>query len=188
MLESLSSSSKGYGWIKTLKDNVLEVPYFSECSFLLMEKAEEDRVPKEHLGKYFCQFYLSKPYSDLINDGRTVSVFSKQKLEKHHIVPLGSVTRIGESTDRLRADKTNIVNSPLNYVYITDTTNGEISDKSLKDYEDSITASAKAALNIINYPAVADLTDEAKVRKWLVERHMVIKGALQNRVTNLLLT
>ncbi|MCI8894982.1 MAG: hypothetical protein HFI41_10080 [Lachnospiraceae bacterium] len=188
MLESLSSSSKGYGWIKTLKDNVLEVPYFSECSFLLMEKAEEDRVPKEHLGKYFCQFYLSKPYSDLINDGRTVSVFSKQKLEKHHIVPLGSVTRIGESTDRLRADKTNIVNSPLNYVYITDTTNGEISDKSLKDYEDSITASAKAALNIINYPAVADLMDEAKVRKWLVERHKVIKGAIQNRVTNLLLT
>lgn len=188
MLESLSSSRKGYGWIKTLKENVLEVPYFSECSFLLMEKADEDRIPKEHLGKYFCQFYLSKPYSDLINDSRTVSVFTNQKLEKHHIVPLGSVAKIGESTDRLRTDKTNIVNSPLNYVYITDTTNGEISDKSLKDYEDSITASAKAALNIVNYPTVADLTDEAKVKMWLVERHKVIKGQIQNRVSGLLLT
>ena len=153
-----------------------------------MEKAEEDRVPKEHLGKYFCQFYLSRTYSDLITDARTVSVFSKQKLEKHHIIPLGSVTKIGESTDRLRSDKTNIFNSPLNYVYITDLTNGEISDKSLKEYENSITASAKAALNIVNYPVVADLSDEMKVKAWLSERHKLVKGQIQNRVKNLLST
>ena len=188
MLESLNSNRKGYAWINTLKDKILEVPYFSECSFLLMEKAEEDRVPKEHLGKYFCQFYLSRTYSDLITDARTVSVFSKQKLEKHHIIPLGSVTKIGESTDRLRSDKTNIFNSPLNYVYITDSTNGEISDKSLKEYENSITASAKAALNIVNYPVVADLSDEMKVKAWLSERHKLVKGQIQNRVKNLLST
>ena len=57
MLESLTHSTKGYDWIISLKDNILGTPYFSDCSFLLMEKADEDRIPKEHLGRYFCQFY-----------------------------------------------------------------------------------------------------------------------------------
>lgn len=188
MLESLTHSTKGYDWIISLKDNILGTPYFSDCSFLLMEKADEDRIPKEHLGRYFCQFYLSRPYSDLIYDSRIVNVFSAEKLEKHHIIPLGSVTKIGESTDILRTNKANIINSPLNYVYITSRTNGEISDKSLKEYEDSITASAKAALNIINYPTVGDLNNNSCVKKWLEERHKVIKGTIQNRVTVLLAT
>ena len=151
-----------------------------------MEKANEDRVPKEHLGKYFCQFFLSRPYADLIDDGITVSVFSKEKLEKHHIIPLGSVTKIGESSDKLRADKTNVANSPLNYVFITDGTNLKISDKSLKEYEDAITASAKSSLCIVNYPSITDLDNIALVKKWLTERHKLIKGQIQNRVKTLL--
>ena len=188
MIESLTVGSKRFDWIVTLKDNVLETPYFSDCSFLLMEKVDEDRIPKEHLGKYFCQFYLSRPYSDLVDDAKQVNVFCKEKLEKHHVIPLGSVTKIGESTDALRGDKSNIVNSPLNYVYITSSTNLAISDKSLKDYEDSITASSKAALNIVNYPSVADLDDITKVKKWLEERHKLIKGQIQNRANSLLIT
>lgn len=186
ILESLTIKSKGYDWIITLRDNILETPYFSDCSFLLMEKANEDRVPKEHLGKYFCQFFLSRPYADLIDDGITVSVFSKEKLEKHHIIPLGSVTKIGESSDKLRADKTNVANSPLNYVFITDGTNLKISDKSLKEYEDAITASAKSSLSIVNYPSITDLDNIALVKKWLTERHKLIKGQIQNRVKTLL--
>lgn len=188
MLESLVVKSKGYGWINTMKENILEAPYFSDCSFLLMEKVEEDRLPKEHLGKYFCQFFLSRPYSDLIDDTTIVSVFSTKKLEKHHIIPLGSVTQIGESSDLLRNDRTNIMNSPLNYIYITEDTNRNISAKSLKEYEDAITASAKAALNIVNYPSVTDLDDGSKVKAWLGERHKIVKGQIQNRVSNLLMS
>ena len=190
MLESLSSGNGKYDWIITLKNNILETPYFSECSFLLMEKVNEERVPKEHLAKYFCQFFLSKPYSDLITDDKRVHVFTESKLEKHHIIPLGSVTKIGESTNKLRmgVNKRNIINSPLNYVYITESTNIEISDKSLKSYEDSITASAKAALHIINYPTVDELSDSQKIKKWMQERHKTIKGQIQIRVTDLLLS
>ena len=188
MLESLQNGKNDYDWIVSLKDKILEAPFFSDCSFLLMEKANEDRVPKEHLGKYICQFYLSRPYSDLITDTRRISVFSDRRLEKHHIVPLGSVTKIGESTELLRQNKKHICNSPLNYIYITDLANGEISAKSLKDYEQAITASAKAALNINNYPVVTDLSDEQKVKQWLSERHKTVKGQIQNRVTSLLLS
>lgn len=188
MLESLNNGQNNFDWIVKLKQNVLETPYFSERGFLLMEKANEDRVPKDHLGKYFCQFYLSKAYSDLITDSRRVDVFSEDKLEKHHIVPLGSVTKIGESTDVLRNEKKHILNSPLNFVYITSTTNGTISAKSLDAYEQSITASAKASLGISNYPTVEDLADEYKVKKWLEERHKTVKGQIQNHITELLLS
>lgn len=188
MLYSLNSNDKKYDWIATMKENILETPYFSEHDFLLMEKVNEDRIPKEHLGRCFCQFYLSKPYSDLITDANRISVFNNSKLEKHHIIPLGSVSAIGESTSALRNDKTNIVNSPLNFVYISEASNLEISLKSLKEYEDSITASSKAALYIMNYPSIDDLSDKQKVKKWLSERHKTIKGVIQNRVSNLIMS
>ena len=188
MIKSLTIRKEGYSWIESLKNIVLEKPYFSECSFLLMDKAEEDRVPKEHLGKYFCQFFLSRPYSDLIDDTKQINVFSDEKLEKHHIIPLGSVTKISESTEKLRKDKAHILNSPLNYVFITSDTNSAISDKSLKEYEDSITASSKAALSIVNYPQADDLEDSDIIRKWLEERHKLIMGQIRIRITNLLAT
>lgn len=187
MLKSLNSGkAKDYTWIEDMKKNIFGTPYFSDCAFLTMEKANEGRVPKEHLGKYVCQFFLSKPYSDLITDSEEVSVFSDKKLEKHHIVPLGSVKKIGESTDALRSDKANMLNSPLNYIYITAPTNLNISDKSLKEYEEEITPSAKAFLVISNYPSVADLDDETKIKAWLTERHKTLQGVVQNRVTSLL--
>lgn len=187
ILEILISKDKRSDWIITLRNNILETPYFSDCSFLLMEKASEDRIPKEHLAKYICQFYLSRTYSDLIHDDRKINVFSQYKLEKHHIIPVGSVSKIGESTDILRKDKTNIVNSPLNYVFISDATNIEVSNISLKEYEEEITASAKATLDIVNYPSVEKLDDEATIKTWLKERYKIVKGKIQNRVTDMLL-
>lgn len=187
ILESLTNPSKGYTWIEQLKDKVLATPYFSDCSFMLMEKANEGRTPKEHLGKYICQFFLTRPYSDLISDDQKIHVFS-EKLERHHIVPLGSITKIGQLTEQLREDKNNVINSPLNFVYISDDANGKISDKSLGDYEKAITPAAKASLGIANYPCVADLSDKDKVRQWLINRHSTLQGLIQNRISALLLT
>lgn len=175
-----------------LKDIILWLIFsgISYCvnSIIKGDTEHEDRIPKEHLAKYICQFYLSRTYSDLIHDDRQINVFSKYKLEKHHIVPVGSVSKIGESTDILRKDKTNIVNSPLNYVFISDATNLEISNISLKEYEQDITASAKAALNIVNYPSVEKLNDKTTIKAWLKERYKILKGQIQNRVMNMLLS
>ena len=183
-LESFTSGS--YAWIIPLKDNVLETDYFSECGFMLMEKVNEDRIPKDHLRNYFCHFYLSRPYSDLINDDK-VSVFIDEPLEMHHIIPLGSVSSIGESTESLRKDNTHIANSPLNFVYITEETNGDISDKSLQEYQEAITSSAKSDLAIVNYPSTTDLNNNERVRNWLRERHEQIQGRLISRIDSLLI-
>lgn len=52
------------------------------------------------------------------------------KIEDHHIYPLGTVTKIGQSTKELRtkAKKSHILNSPLNRTYISSVSNSKISD------------------------------------------------------------
>ena len=67
-------------------------------------------------------------------------------------------------------------------------TNLEISNISLKEYEQDITASAKAALNIVNYPSVEKLNDKTTIKAWLKERYKILKGQIQNRVMNMLLS
>lgn len=161
---------------------------FSKSGTLVIWKKCDRISPKTRGPLTERLFYLSRTYSDLIHDDRQINVFSKYKLEKHHIVPVGSVSKIGESTDILRKDKTNIVNSPLNYVFISDATNLEISNISLKEYEQDITASAKAALNIVNYPSVEKLNDKTTIKAWLKERYKILKGQIQNRVMNMLLS
>lgn len=51
-----------------------------------------------------------------------------------------------------------------------------------------ITASAKAALNIVNYPSVEKLNDKTTIKAWLKERYKILKGQIQNRVMNMLLS
>ena len=128
----------------------------------------------------------TKRRSNVSSCFRKVNVFCTEKLERHHIVPLGSVKKIGESTQALRTQKENIANSPLNYVYITNVTNNIISDMPLKDYENAIIDTAKASLNIANYPCVDELSNIDKMKKWLQERHKSIKGVIRNRIDHLL--
>ena len=150
-----------------------------------MEKSNESRVPKEHLRKYFAQFFLSNPYVDLITKERTVHVF-QDKLELHHIVPLGSIKKIGEMTKELRNDKNNMINSPLNFVYITEETNKHILEKSLIEYEKALLPEAISALFIVNYPKVEDLNDTEKLKFWLTERHKLLEGKIKEKVSGLL--
>ena len=112
------------------------------------------------------------------------AIAEQSRLVRLPLNQVGSVSKIGESTDILRKDKTNIVNSPLNYVFISDATNLEISNISLKEYEQDITASAKAALNIVNYPSVEKLNDKTTIKAWLKERYKILKGQIQNRARN----
>ena len=106
--------------------------------------------------------------------------------EAHHIIPLGTVTKINESTAALRSDSKNICNSPLNFVYITKQANKEISDDSLDVYAAKICDEAKSALHINGYtgPEVAD-TDQ-KVKAILESRFSALNGDVRNHISQLL--
>ena len=64
-------------------------------------------------------------------DGDTNVVHEyKMELEAHHIVPLGCVTRVGETTGQLRARTESLYNSPLNMTMVSGFANDLIGKRS----------------------------------------------------------
>lgn len=173
-------------WIYSLKEKNLKMQDFSDKDFLLYENYESTRnAPKKILGNYICQFYLARTYPDMFDEKKKISAFIKKedKLEKHHIIPLGSVKKIKESTSKLRKQES-IYNSPLNFIYITDTANKEISSKSVQDYENEISNTAAVELDFDGYGKV-EKTKEG-VREILASRYKKLDAKLNGRVENLL--
>lgn len=182
MLTNTSSTD----WISRNVDYILEAQNFSDEKLLLMEKTSEERYPKRVLRMFVCQYLLAKTYPDMFNSTDRISVFSSDAntLEAHHIIPLGSVKKINESTSQLRTDEKNICNSPLNFVLITKKSNDTISDDSLDIYITKITDGAKAALAIQGYTS-PNIDDDA-VKQVLRNRYTALKGDIKNQVNMLL--
>ena len=188
MVKTMQSADrkKNTGWIANIKDYVLEAQNFSDEKFLLMEKTDEDRVPKKVMRMFMCQYLLAKTYRDMFDKDKILSSYSEETegFEAHHIIPLGTVKKVGESTTKLRNDEKNICNSPLNFVYITKKANKEISDEFLKDYVQKINAEAKAKLHITSYTK-SDIP-ENQVKDILKERYDFLKGDIRDRIGTLL--
>lgn len=173
-------------WISRNVDYILDAQNFSDKELILMEKTQEERYPKRILRYFICQYLLSKTYTDMFDSNQIISVFSKSanKLEAHHIIPLGSVKKINESTAELRNDDKNICNSPLNFVLITKEANDAISDDSLDIYISKITDEAKSALSIQNY--VDPNINKDSTRQILEGRYTALKGDIKSKVNKLL--
>lgn len=135
------------------------------------------------------QFLLAETYIDMFDDKTRLSVFNKDadNFELHHIIPLGSVKNLAQSTNELRDKKDHIYNSPLNFVYITKSANLAISSKSLSDYAKEITATSKSALFINSYVDSNSVSTEQKVKSILEIRYDTLKGKIQDRISQLLI-
>ena len=175
------SKKKQCSWIKDMKENTFNTKNFSDKEILLMEKTDE-RVPKKVLQTFICQFMLSRPYSDMFNPEEKICVFSEcaDELEAHHIIPLGSTKKVGEVTNELRKDNKHICNSPVNFVFITKSSNKRILDKPLNEYANDINDQAKEALHIGKYKKAIDSKDE--VKEILEERFGALSGDVKNRI------
>ena len=179
-------------WIKQRRDVVLGVNGFSNVDFLMLSGAANDEYPKTVLGNTICQFFLAEGYEDLSLDaaGRTVqlSVFSEyaSTLQIHHAIPLGSTGSILGSTKLIRNDKKHYLNSPLNFMYITDNANRIISNKSLAEYTQMIPISA--GLSAVGFSGVnidAAATDDMR-KNVLISRHATIAQKIKHRINILL--
>lgn len=173
-------------WITEMKNNILDAKNFSDKDFLLLENAAElERYPKVVLRHFICQYFLSQTYTDMFNEALLLSVFAKEvnNLQMHHIIPLGSATNVGESTKKLRKNNSNILNSPLNFVYITADANNEISSKSIRDYQKKITDQAYSKLHFSEF---SEKSAEVDIKKILGTRYTAIKGNIKGRVDALI--
>lgn len=188
-LQTMMKTLKGLEdktWIKNLKDYVLDAQNFSDEKFLLYEKVNEDRYPKGIMKGFMCQYLLAKTYADMFDCCKTISVFCEDavSLQAHHIVPLGTVTKVGQTTAELRNNKEHICNSPLNFVYITKESNNEISDKQITDYVISITDEARQALHINAF--TSGIYGDDFVKSLLKDRFSALRGDIRAHINSLL--
>lgn len=181
------ATNDNFIWINNIKNDVFKAPYFSEKKFILMQ-LDMDRYPKTIMKNFICQFFLAKTYPDMFDNDKTISVFLDEKdtLEAHHIIPLGSVKNIKESSKKLRKDKKSICNSPINFVYITSDSNKRISDKEIDTYANMITNSAKSSLFISNYTNLSNTGIDEKSYEILEQRFNNIDGEVRNHINSLM--
>ncbi|MEY8385763.1 DUF262 domain-containing protein [Oscillospiraceae bacterium 38-13] len=189
--EILMGNTPSTDWIKERREHVLKVRGFSDFDFLIMSNADNGEFPKTVIGNTICQFYLSLGYEDFLpnEDGHAVwlTAFSEyaSSLQIHHAIPLGSATNILESAKKLRKNKKHYLNSPLNYMYITDRANQVVSSKSLSEYIQLLPKGA--GLSRLGFSDTITATATDAMRKDILQhRYAAIQTALISHIDHLL--
>lgn len=179
-------------WLKARQNKMLNMPGYSDEEHILMENAVNEEYPKTIISTAICQYYLSLGYYDLIQDKggvlKHMSVFASDsdKYQMHHVIPLGSNGTVAESTDKIRRDKKNLLNSPLNMLLITDSSNIAISNLPLSSY--SVMIPNDAGLTNVGFSNIdinTTSTDDDK-KKALKQRYTSLLHSVQQEVSVLL--
>lgn len=189
--EILMGNTPSTDWIKERREHVLKVRGFSDFDFLIMSNADNGEFPKTVIGNTICQFYLSLGYEDFLpnENGHAVwlTAFSEyaSSLQIHHAIPLGSATTILESAKKLRKNKKHYLNSPLNYMYITERANQVVSSKSLSEYIQLLPKGA--GLSRLGFSDTITATATDAMRKDILQhRYAAIQTALISHIDHLL--
>lgn len=179
-------------WLKARQNKMLDMPGYSDEGHILMENAVNEEYPKTIISTAICQYYLSLGYYDLLKDKegklKHMSVFApdSDKYQMHHVIPLGANGTVADSTDKIRHDKKHLLNSPLNMLYITDYSNGEISNLPLSSYSTIIPMGAGLSnVGFSNVDINITSTDENK-KTALKQRYNSLLHSIQQEVTVLL--
>lgn len=171
-------------WIKnTLEQNIFKANNFSSKDFLLC-KTDGLACPKEFLRDVICQFLLAQTYNGVIDEDVKMTPFINKKLEKHHVIPLGSIVapraKLRKGEESKRRDNTYFLNSPINFIYITDDENLAISDSSLSDYTNSI--NSPAVKTVLGLNCDLDTSTEEACRNVLENRYNNLVGLIQRHI------
>jgi hypothetical protein len=173
---------------------VLDDSNYSDKQVLMLETPEYD--PPAAIKSGILEYILSKSPRDFLTDSEEKLksweiASSGRKLEDHHLIPLGSATRIGQSSSELRRDRDYILNSPLNHTYISQEANRKIRDLSPEkylQYLQSITLYGHSVpANFVDlYQQSPKGSDEDKYKRFLSMRFDEIKKDILTELDNLI--
>ncbi len=166
---------------------------------ILLRRDSDTEVEQTSVKRGILQFILSGCPNDFdISNQSSIEITpwaiasGKIEVELHHIIPLGNVSKIGQSTSELRSKKAHPLNSPLNYAYITKNANRLISDKSPNqylNYLDSMTISSHLIPPVEHFKKAwqeNDIDKEGSAFYDVLERRFdLIKGIIDNRINQL---
>ena len=182
-------------WIISINNDVGEMDYFFKKDFILLEKDNNTGItPKRFLRDVVCQYYLRMTYTGLYDKDERINPFfdnvskGKHTLEKHHVIPLGSLKEpdkiIKEGGEDLRGNDEYFLNSPVNFVYITDEENLLISDSKLSDYAAKINSCI--AKTILGLNGDFKIASEQDCKSVLESRYDNFIGSLKSHLGTLL--
>lgn len=158
----------------------------------LMLNNEDKSVPSA-IYNGLLSYVLSHMPSDFMSEDIQLMAWevfeSNTSLQDHHIIPLGSVTSLGESSKQLRKDKNNVLNSPLNRVLISNTANNNIRSLSIIRYMPVLNSSVGSSQLIpTTLPSPDDLNNRNvdSYKAFLKARFDMIKVTLDRELKTLL--
>lgn len=201
-IQNIKESDKTF--TKALCNNVLTDKKFADRDIVLMKNPSV--YPEEVIGNTICQFYLSETYSDILkplpekNDyqPQTLSALNHSvKLQKHHIMPIGSLSvkykDANKTTESRRKDNSSPYNSPLNFLLISEKANGLIQNHTLKEYFELCDQTALNSVDIEDH-TFTDMSDreigyrigDEALQLFLEKRYDDFKSRITAKCRNLL--
>lgn len=201
-IQNIKESDKKF--TKALCNNVLTDKKFADRDIVLMKNPSV--YPEEVIGNTICQFYLSETYSDILKplpeknnyQPQTLSALNNSvKLQKHHIMPIGSLSvkykDANKTTESRRKDNSSPYNSPLNFLLISEKANGLIQNSTLKEYFEFCDQTALNNVDIKDH-TFTDMSDreigyrigDEALQLFLEKRYDDFKSRITSKCRNLL--
>lgn len=125
------------------RQRVLQDESYSDKNYLV-GNSDEVSVGTD-VGDYLAQYVISRsPYDFYPKENPSRMRAWEGVLQLHHIVPLGTATTVGESTRKLRnSPDQRVLNSPLNFVLISQNANSKIGAMHPAQYFESVSDAAR---------------------------------------------
>jgi len=184
LIDKKEDSEEFKNWKATTTGKLFNKEDYSDCETLL-NKNSAIEAPTA-IKKAILNYILSKKPVDFLPD-RDINLTAYKcakgdfKLEEHHIIPLASATKIGESTKKIRRQKKHILNSPLNLTYISDLANSRIRDKRLDEYFEEL-GNFKIATHIFPTDIIEKLSKDDKIEDILKRRFEYLKQQVTSEI------
>lgn len=183
------------------EDMIFKDDKYSSKKLLMQELVDH---PKEGIHNFILQYTLSlNPSYDLLaNETKELNAYMKNihgdillrpansndSLNDHHIIPLGSVTELGQATNEIRQDPNHILNSPLNRVLISSSANSKIRSMDPARYFNDIPANnivMKKLLIGSSFNNISTAATEQDIRNALSERFDALEQSVKERLLDL---
>lgn len=179
-----SIEDKNYDWIRNMKDDVFARKDFSDKNTLIPQ-LDETVSAKDVVRTSICQYFLAQTYKDMLDSNKNINVFMSEntKLEEHHIIARGELNVKLSKINNDRNNKKSIVNSPLNFVYITAETNKAIANATLGEYIKKCTDETIASLGLHQ---CKNKVGEDEITEFLEKRYEHIKVTIKDKIEKLL--
>lgn len=168
-------------------DKVLDVKDYSDLETLLNDSKTPSPVSRNLLG-----YILSLEPYDLLPGchSERLKTFeitdNSRDLEDHHLIPLGTGTKYGELSSKIRNDRNHILNSILNRVLISKEANRQIRDMSFDRYMNEVQDMSRIGQMINkNLKKRPDEELDYYYKRILEERYNTIKDRLLTELHHL---